>query len=58
LDGRVITVAVERWRCAWRQRGRRQQLGQEVTDDEGVDIDKLWARADLLEVVAGLEVHG
>jgi hypothetical protein len=41
-----------------RRMGRWRQLGQEVTGDEGVDVDELCARAVLLKVVTGPEVHG
>jgi hypothetical protein len=47
-------------RRGWSQRRRERwrRLRQKVTSDEGVDVDELRARAVLLEVVAGLEVHG
>jgi hypothetical protein len=53
-----LTGAGLRWRRTQAGEGDRRWCGRKVADGEGVDVDELRARAVLLRVVAGPEVHG
>jgi hypothetical protein len=57
MEWGLIRAGLRWWRSQMGE-GDQQRYGRKVTDGEGVVVDELWARAVLLEVVAGPDAHG